>query len=752
MSDAQLSTAGVAPTPGKPEPLGSTLTAHGVQFAFFSRRATAAWLLLFDRPEDSEPAQVIVFDPRKNRTGDIWHVLIPSARAGQLYLFRVDGPYDPNRGLRFNSRKVLLDPYAKAITHCHVWHVPENYGYELPPAEPGGKGAGTGGNSDSRREPVHPGPDSDLVISQQPNVGSMPKCIVVDNDLFDWQDDRPLNYPLRFSVIYEGHVRGLSADPSAGVAHPGTYRGVIEMIPYLKELGITSLELLPVQEFDEFENAHRNPDTGERLENYWGYGTIAFFAPKGGYAASGSGGEQVSEFKEMVRALHKAGIELILDVVFNHTGEGNHLGPTVSFRGLDNRVYYILEDDRRMYKNFSGCGNTLNCNHPVVHSFILDCLHYWVTEMHVDGFRFDLGSILGRDEKGHLMENPPILLRIAEDPILRNTKIIAEAWDAAGAYQVGGFPGGRWAEWNDQYRDDVRRFWRGDPNAVSGLATRITGSSDLYLRDGRKPFHSINFITSHDGFTLNDLVSYEKKQNLANGEQNSDGMNDNLSANYGAEGRTDDQQIEAVRNRQIKNFFATLFLSLGTPMFLSGDEIRRTQMGNNNAYCQNNSISFCDYSNRTRHGDIYRFCQELIRFRLTHPAFLRPEFYNGGDNDYNAIPDITWYNENGKPVDWDRPEGVLALRIDGSKAETRADQDDYDFYMMFNATSESLLFAVVPITRGKQWCRVMDTSREPPDDFLDTKQMTPLSESVYTVASRSMVLLAAFPDEVELRR
>ncbi len=734
--------------PGKPEPLGATLTAHGVQFAFFSRRATEASLLLFDHEDDPAPSHEIAFDSTLNRTGDIWHILVPWARAGQLYLFRVDGPYDPNRGLRFNANKALLDPYAKAITHSSVWHVPENYGYELLDAGDARDGSASG----SRPEPVRPRPDSDLVISGRSNVGRMPRCIVIDDDVFDWQGDRPLNYPLRFSVIYESHVRALTAHESSGVQHPGTYRGVVEMIPHLKELGITSLELLPVQEFDEFENAHTNPDTGERLSNYWGYSTIAFFAPKGGYAADGSFGQQVTEFKEMVRELHKAGIELILDVVFNHTGEGNHLGPTISFRGLDNRVYYILEEDRRLYQNFSGCGNTLNCNHPVVHSLILDCLHYWVTEMHVDGFRFDLGSILGRDEKGELMENPPILVRIAEDPVLRNTKIIAEAWDAAGAYQVGSFPGGRWAEWNDRFRDDVRRFWRNDPGAVSGLATRLTGSSDLYLRDGRKPFHSINFVTSHDGFTLNDLVSYEKKHNLANGEKNRDGMDNNLSANYGVEGPTDDPAVEAVRNRQVKNFAATLFLSLGTPMFLGGDEIRRSQAGNNNAYCQDNGISWYDYRLREAHGDVYRFCQELIRFRLTHPAFLRPEFYSGGDTDYNAIPDITWYDEAGRPVDWEREENVLALRIDGSKAEIRADRDDYDFYIMFNAAEVSRTFTVVAAAHGKQWCRIMDTAMPAPHDFLSPEELVPIDEPRYAVSGRSVVLLAACPDEVELRR
>ena len=729
---------------GRPAPLGATPTPHGVQFAFFSRRATAAWLLLFDSADDHAPAAEILLDPVRNRTGDIWHVLVSWAGPGQLYLFRVDGPYDPGRGLRFNRHKALIDPYARALTHSHVWHIPENYGFVAPTA-PAGRDSTRQGSA-GRIDRSDLADNADLTISPLSSVGTMPKCIVIDNDSFDWQDDRPLNYPLRFSVIYETHVKSLSAHSSAGAKHPGTYRGVVEMIPHLKSLGITSLELLPVQEFDELENDNVDPTNGDLLENFWGYSTIAFFAPKGSYSAAHNGGEaggQVNEFKEMVRELHKAGIELVLDVVFNHSGEGSHLGPTVSFRGLDNRIYYILDQDRRMYRNFSGCGNTLNCNHPVVRSLIIDCLHYWVTEMHVDGFRFDLGSILGRDETGKLMENPPILERIAEDPILRNTKIIAEAWDAAGAYQVGAFPGGRWAEWNDHFRDDVRRFWRGDANMSAALATRITGSSDLYLRDGRKPFHSINFVTSHDGFTLNDLVSYSVKHNERNGEYNADGMNGNSSANYGVEGPTDDPAIEQVRNRQVKNFLATLLLSLGTPMLLGGDEVRRTQAGNNNAYCQNNEISFMDYSLSDRHSDILRFCRQLIRFRLAHPAFLRPEFYSGEDNDYNAIPDVSWYNEKAKPMNWDREDGVLALRIDGSKAETRADRDDFDFYFMFNASASAIQFSLCPARNGRVWHVVMDTALPSPQDFRTRDTMSPVAENHATVEPHAMVLLAA---------
>ena len=597
-------------SPGKPLPFGANPGGKGTQFAVFSRHATAVSLLLFDHPQAPTPFAEIALDPATHRTGDIWHAQVDGAGPGTFYLYRVDGPWEPDRGHRFNPDKLVLDPYVKAVTGSFTWDFADAAG--------------------------------------------MPKGIVLADD-FDWQGDRPLNNPLRFSVIYEAHVRGFTRHPSSGVEHPGTFRGVIEKIPYLADLGVTAVELLPVQEFDELANTRVNPRTGERLQNFWGYDTISFFAPKGRYSAGGSLGEQVTEFKEMVRALHAAGIECILDIVFNHTAEGDETGPTLCFRGLDNSIYYMLDEaDPRRYRNYTGCGNTMNCNHPIVRTLIMDCLRYWVVEMHVDGFRFDLGSVLGRDTDGRIMENPPILERIAEDPVLRHTKIIAEAWDAAGAYQVGWFPGGRWAEWNDRFRDDVRRYWRGDPGQVAHLATRLAGSSDLYLRDGRKPFHSINFVTSHDGFTLNDLVSYEEKHNEENGEDGRDGFGNNLSANHGVEGPTTDPRIECVRARQVKNYLATLLLSLGTPMILGGDEMRRTQRGNNNPWCQNNEISWYDWRLLEMHADIHRFCREAIAFRKRHPAFLRPEFWNGRDSSHNLIPDITWFTEAGLPADWRR--------------------------------------------------------------------------------------------------
>jgi isoamylase len=705
--------------PGSPMSLGAHIESEGVNFAVFSRNAESMALCLFEDSGDGESSFEYRLDPRLNRTGDIWHVLVVGLGAGALYLWRADGPYLPAKGHRFNSHKALVDPYAKALSGDFIWQLDKALSYD--PAAP----------------------ELDLSFSKEDDAAFIPKCVVVSDD-FDWRGDRPLNYPLRHCVIYETHVRGLTMNPSSDVPHPGSFLGVAEMIPYLKELGVTSLELLPVQEFDYLENPRKDPLTGERLRNYWGYSTISFFAPKGSYSSSGARGEQVAEFKEMVRRLHEAGIEVILDIVFNHSAEGSELGPTLSFRGLDNRIYYILDEDKRHYKNFSGCGNTLNCNHPVVRTMIRDCLRYWVVEMHVDGFRFDLGSILGRDQEGKLLENPPVIEGIAEDPILRHTKIIAEAWDAGGAYQVGWFPGGRWAEWNDRYRDDVRRFWRGDKGVVGSFATRLTGSSDLYLRDGRKPFHSINFITAHDGFTLNDLVSFERKHNERNGENGSDGSDSNNSSNYGAEGPSRNAALEAIRNKQVKNFLATLLLSIGTPMLLGGDEFRRTQGGNNNAYCQDNDTSWYDWRFSVLHGDLLRFAKLLIAFRLRHPAFRRPEFFTGKDADFNATPDITWFDEEGKSPDWAVLDHRIAARIDGSKADILADRDDSDFYLIFNAKAESALFKIGPAPLARHWHLAIDTSLPSPEDFAEPgREVIIVPQDEYALAPRSFVLLVS---------
>ncbi|GHV87901.1 glycogen operon protein GlgX homolog [Spirochaetia bacterium] len=705
---------------GKPLPLGATLTETGVNFSLFARYATAITLTLFESAGPESPYTEIKLDPQKNRTGDVWHCHVPGLKAGALYLYRADGPYKPERGFRFNPHKSLIDPYTKALTPLNEWDLRVCLGY----------------NSDD--------PNGDLSFSEQDDLFNQPKCVVVD-DTFDWQGDIPLNYPLQYSVLYETHIRGLTASPNSGIQHPGTYRGVIEKIPFLKELGVTSLEFLPIQEFNERELIQTNPRTGKHLVNYWGYSTVAFFAPKGSYAADTNPGGQVREFKEMVRELHKAGLEVILDIVFNHTAEGNEWGPTISFRGLDNTIYYMLDENKRYYKNYSGCGNTMNCNHPVVRTFIIDCLRYWVVEMHIDGFRFDLGSILGRDQQGRLMENPPMLERIAEDPVLSHTKIIAEAWDAGGAYQVGWFPGGRWAEWNDRYRDEVRRYWRGDNHEVRHLATRLSGSSDLYLRDGRKPFHSINFITSHDGFTLRDLVCYNAKHNDENGENNRDGAEANWSYNHGFEGPSENPAIEVIRERLLKNFFATLLISLGTPMILGGDELARTQRGNNNAYCQDSDISWYDWSLLEKNKGLFRFVKEMIAFRRRHPGFMRPEFYSGKDGNFNAIPDITWFDEKGENPDWDEREEndtCLAMRIDGSMTEILSDRDDNDFFVMFNSGIKPVVFEVCESLEGKTWMLAVDTSLPSPEDILLPGNEKPLFfPDQYHVKEQSMVIL-----------
>jgi glycogen operon protein len=703
---------------GKAMPLGATVTEDGVNFSIFSRHATLVTLVLFESAEQDSPYIEIPLDKRGNKTGDIWHCTINGLKAGTCYLYRVDGPYQPDRGLRFNFHKALIDPYAKALTKFDKWDFKRCAGYDLK--------ASTG----------------DLSFSPEENLSRIPRCIVIDDDDFDWQGDAPLNYPLRFSILYETHVKGLTANPNSGVKHPGTYLGVIEKIPYFKELGVTSLEFLPIHEFNELEFPRTNPKTGEALVNYWGYSTVAFFAPKESYAADHSPGGQVRDFKLMVRELHKAGIEVILDIVFNHTAEGNEQGPTFSFRGLDNSIYYILNENKRYYQNFSGCGNTVNCNHPIVRTFIMQCLHYWVVEMHVDGFRFDLGSILGRDQNGRLMESPPMLERIAEDAVLSSTKIIAEAWDAGGAYQVGWFPGGRWAEWNDRYRDNVRRFWRGSPKETRYLATRLSGSSDLYLRDGRKPFHSINFITSHDGFSLMDLVSYNGKHNEDNGEKNQDGSENNNSSNYGHEGPTLDPVLKNIRERQLKNFFTTLLISLGTPMILGGDEIGRTQQGNNNAYCQDNKVSWYDWSLLENNTGLFRFVKEMIAFRLRHPGFMRPEFYTGREGNYNATPDINWYTEKGASVDWEQVAYSLALEINGRQANVVRDRDENDFYIMFNAGLDPVVFFIPSATNRKRWFRVIDTSLNSPNDILAAGTEEPLTPPYkYEVKARSTVIL-----------
>jgi glycogen operon protein len=557
--------------------------------------------------------------------------------------------------------------------------------------------------------------------------------VVIDTSDYDWEGDEPLGRPVDETIIYEMHVAGFTRHPSAEVAHPGTYAGVVEKIPYLRDLGVTAVELLPVQQFDAQDVGVPYGPDGRRLTNYWGYAPVAFFAPHGAYCVSPDPTDTVREFRDMVKALHRAGIEVILDVVFNHTAEGDESGPTISFKGLENRAYYMLQPDRRLYFNFSGCGNTINSNHSIVRRLIIDCLHYWVQEMHVDGFRFDLASVMSRDEEGHPMINPPIVWSIESDPLLANTKIIAEAWDVGGLYQVGEFTGERWAEWNGRFRDDVRRFVKGDAGMVGDLACRLLGSTGKVSNLEWPTYQSINFITCHDGFTLNDLVSFNEKHNEANGENNRDGANDNYSWNCGVEGPSDDPEIEQLRVRQIKNMLTILFVAQGTPMLLAGDEMRRTQGGNNNAYCQDNEISWLDWRLLERHADIYRFCRGLIRLRLAHPTLHVKRSFECTPESRTS----DWANWHGTllcQADWGHESRSLAFTLGSVKG-------DADFYVALNAYWEGLPFELPLLSHRRNWLRVVDTYLESPLDLAEPGEETLVSNGFYQVGPRSAVVL-----------
>ncbi len=682
---------------GSPIPLGVYTQEGGVNFTLFSRNADRVSLLLYNKPDDSQASQIIELDPQLNRTGDIWHIFVKSAGRGQTYAFMVDGPYAPEQGHLFCPHAILLDPYSSAITSPQPWSFIHCC--------------------------VAQAQDSTFLHTADQSIA---KSLVIHNG-FAWGDDRRLKRHWPELVIYEAHVKGLTIHPSSGVASPGTFLGLIEKIPYLKELGVNAIELMPLQEFNPNEITAVNPFTKERLVNFWGYNTVGFFAPHEGYGTRRYPGCQVDEFKTMVKALHKAGIEVLLDVVFNHTAEGDETGPTLSFRGLDNSIYYILEEDKTRYKNYSGCGNTLNCNHPVVRNFILDCLRYWVVEMHVDGFRFDLASILGRDRSGHLTPNPPLLEQIAEDPILREVKLIAEAWDAGGAYLVGRFPGERWSEWNGHYRDDVRRFWRGDQGMTGIMAHRLCGSADLYDHSGKAPINSINFITCHDGFTLNDLVSYNHKHNLANGEENRDGCDGNFSYNYGIEGLTDDYGLSRLRLKQCKNMLATLFLSRGIPMLLGGDEFGRTQHGNNNAYCQDNEISWFDWSLLHENQELFKFVQGMIAFRRRNRLLSLERFYQPDE--------ISWFNCQGIPPNWET-DSCLGCHIHAVK------EGEPGLCILFNPTPHSADFVLPNIAQDQLWLKAIDTHANSGQDICpEGNEMSLLGHSSLQVIERSLVVL-----------
>jgi isoamylase len=681
-------------TRGHPLPLGANLTPGGVNFALICRHATTIRLVLSE-PRDPKALSEITLDPRRNRTGEHWHIRVDGLPGEFCYGYRVDGP--SGNGHRYDPSIVLLDPASRALSCGRAW--------------------GT--------------------------EGVVPCRSLVSTAMNPDQDDVNPCTPREDTVVYELHVRGYTIDPSSGVRHPGSFAGLMEKITHLKALGVTAVELLPIDEFDENHCPFVNPLTGERLRNFWGYNTVAYTAPKAAYA---SNPEEHSapwaEFRRMVKAFHDAGIEVILDVVFNHTAEGGEGGPTYSFRGLDNSLYYMLDEQGR-YLDFTGCGNTVSSNNPVVRGLILSCLRSYVDEADVDGFRFDLASVLGRDRRGDVLLEPPVIEMISQDALLADTKLIAEPWDAAGLYEVGTFPGGpRWSGWNGRYRDDVRRFWRGDPGMTSALATRLCGSDDLY--HGRGPLHSINFIACHDGFTLADLVSYNEKHNEANGEGNRDGTNTNWSWNCGVEGPTADPQILALRRRQARNLIATLLLSQGVPMILGGDEFLRTQQGNNNAWCQDNAIGWVDWTLAEEHADFLRFVRQMIALRMRHPALRRRTFFRRGDG--HLPPDIIWHGVEPCRPDFSWHSQSLALTLDGRSID-RPGVIDRDFYIAMNAWQEPMVFNIPAAPSGRRWRRAVDTALPAPQDALGLDEGPVISVAQpYRVADHSLIVLVSEAD------
>jgi isoamylase len=697
--------------PGEAFPLGATWDGSGTNFSLFSEHAERVELCLFDGNDSEQRIELT------ERTAHTWHCFLPGVGPGQHYGFRVHGPYEPETGHRFNPAKLLLDPYAKSIDGPVVWDQANVLPY-VPTA----------------------GEDADLERDDEDDVDAVPKSVVID-PRFDWEGDRRPNTPLHESVIYETHVRGFTRlHPEVREELRGTYAGLASepALNYLRDLGVTAVELLPVHHIaDESFLFERG------LSNYWGYSTIGFFAPHSGYAATGQHGQEVREFKGMVKALHRAGIEVILDVVYNHTAEGNHLGPMLSFKGVDNKSYYrLVPDDPRHYMDYTGTGNTLNAQHPSVLRLIMDSLRYWVTECHVDGFRFDLASALAR-ELYDVDRLSAFFDVIHQDPVLSQVKLIAEPWDVGpGGYQVGNFPV-LWSEWNGIYRDLMRDFWRGQAS-VGDFASRLTGSSDLYEDDGRHPFASINFITAHDGFTLRDLVSYNDKHNEANLEDNRDGTDDNRSWNCGIEGETDDAGINALRDRQQRNFLATLILSQGTPMLLGGDEFGRTQHGSNNAWCQDNEISWFDWSLLEENAELHEFVKKLIVLRRSHPVFRRRQFLQGTDEETGGLPDVWWFRTDGHRMtknDWESGERTVGMFLNGEEIAAPDEKGqrvlDESFLLLFNAHHEDVTFTLPNRRFGEHWSLVLSTLE--PDAEPNSLEVDALEELV--VGGRSLVLL-----------
>lgn len=678
----------IRPANGLSTPLGASVQEGGVNFSIYSKNASAVELLLFDGPKSTQPSHTFRLEPSRNRTFHYWHLFVHGIGEGQCYGWRFYGPYAPEIGLCFDGNKLLVDPYARAVAMEHY--------------------------------------DREAAKVQGDNTARGIKSVVIADQNYDWEGDRPLNHPYSRSVIYELHVGGFTKHSSSGLPTElrGTYRGLIEKIPYLQALGVNSVELMPVQQFDPADV----PDPTK--VNYWGYAPIALFAPHSAYASTTDPVGAVREFKDMVKALHRAGIEVILDVVFNHTSEGGHDGPIWGFKGIENRVYYML-DEQYAYQNYSGTGNTLNANHSVVRRLIRDCLRYWVSEMHVDGFRFDLASILSRDEAGQPIQNPPILWDIESDPVLAPTKIIAEAWDVQ-QYQLGNFVGDRWAEWNGAYRDDIRRFLKGDEGMARTAAYRVNASPDLFEKGLRNPNRSINFITCHDGFTLNDLVSYNEKHNWGNGEENRDGHNHNHSWNCGAEGPTDDPDIEALRLRQIKNHLVLLMLSQGTPMLLMGDEVRRSQGGNNNAYCQDNPISWLDWGQASQQQSLIRFVRKLIDFNL-NTAYFQEEYYWNSPKGLGSST-CTFGGVKTKKPDWSHHSHTLSFTLKNPRYP-------YRLHVMINAYWEHLAFEI-PKPKGRRpWRRIVNTAQIAPLDILDFREAPLVRSGQMVINSRSVVVL-----------
>ncbi|MBN2120331.1 MAG: glycogen debranching protein GlgX [Candidatus Omnitrophica bacterium] len=683
---------------GKALPFGATIVPGGVNFSIYSSHATSCELVLFKKHEPKPFATIPFFD--EFRIGNVFAMVVFDLDYEEIeYGFRIDGPFDPSQGHRFDKTKILMDPYAKAIGGRDIW-----------------------------------GKDPDYSDIYQHRAR-------IFNDDFDWENDHPLEVPTEDLIIYEMHVRGFTRHPSSGAKHPGTFAAIREKIPYLKELGVNCVEFLPIHEFDEFENSRISPVNGRRLMNYWGYSNVGFFAPKAGYAASGKFGMQVDEVKALVKELHKNGIEVILDVVFNHTAEGNEKGPYISYRGIDNRTYYLLTPEGYYY-NFSGCGNTLNCNNPIVRNMILDCLRYWAADYHIDGFRFDLASILGRDQNGAPMHSPPLLETLAFDPILGKCKLIAEAWDAGGLYQVGSFPAwGRWAEWNGKYRDDLRKFLKGEPGLVGAMSQRVQGSPDLYRWQNRGSSASVNFITAHDGFTLKDMVSYNGKHNEANGENNNDGSNDNESWNCGHEGETDNPHINRLRNKQIKNAVTMLLVSQGTPMILSGDEMGNTQGGNNNAYCQDNEISWIDWGFREKNSEILDFVKNMIAFRKAHPALRNCQHFQNIDYMGSGYPDISWHGTKAWYADWSESSRVLAFLLCGKHAKGGTAMDN-PIYVAMNMHWEMHGFELPQLPTDIAWYVCVNTDAEAGQDIWKVGQEKELdNQKEFLVGPHSVIIL-----------